>query len=163
MRLLVPAIAVLAACGSGGHGGGAAAGGAGGRPLGMLGPSPDAQDAQNTIGVADASAAGDAVDAAPTFSCLLAAEAGGPAACIELDPGFPDPATLCDSSGAGPVVTGPCPRDGSAGGCHQATPVDAGLDTTSPTAGYTTWWYAPLGLGAVLTRCEQMSDSYVSP
>ena len=31
------------------------------------------------------------------------------------------------------------------------------------TGGYTVWWYAPLTASAVLTRCQQLGDSYVSP
>jgi hypothetical protein len=152
MRLLIPAMVVLAACASGGHPG-AGQGGAGGRPFGMATFSPDAQDAAT---LADADTTEDAVDAEPTFSCQLAVEGGGPTSCIDPDPDYPDPATLCANLGAGPVITGACPRDGLAGGCHQA-------HTDASTSGYTIWWYAPLGLGAALTRCEQMGASYVSP
>lgn len=151
MRLLVPAMLVLAACGSGGHGRTGGAGGAGGRPSDMTGPSPDAADA---LAMGDAGTSSDAMDAAPLFSCALVPDAGGAAGCIQPDPGYPDAGGLCASAGAGPVAAGPCARDSSAGGCHQVS---------GSGAGYTTWWYAPLGLGAVLTLCEQMGASYVSP
>jgi hypothetical protein len=152
MRLLIPAMVVLAACASGGHPG-AGLGGAGGGPLSMANLPPDAQDAAV---LTDADTTEDAVDAEPTFSCQQAVEAGGPTACIQPDPDSPDPATLCADLGAGPVIAGACPRDASAGGCHHA-------HTDASTSGYTIWWYAPLGLGAALTRCEQMGASYVSP
>ncbi|HXJ22944.1 MAG TPA: hypothetical protein VMT03_22185 [Polyangia bacterium] len=153
LRLLLPALLVLAACGSGGHAG-SGGGGAGGRPFSMANLLPDAQEGD---AAADADAAGDAVDAEPTFSCQLAVEAGAPTACIQVDDGYPDPATLCADLGAGPVINSACPRDDSAGGCHQVERSDAAI------SGYTTWWYAPLGLGTVLARCEQMGASYVSP
>jgi len=151
--LILPALLALAACGSGGHAG-TGAGGTGGRAFSMANVSPDAQDAAAD---ADAQAEEDAVDAEPTFSCQQTVDAGGSTACIEVDEGCPDPAALCADLGAGPVIEGACPRVGSAGGCHQSEQLDSGV------SGYTTWWYAPLGLGTVLTRCEQMGASYLSP
>jgi len=150
MRLLLASMTVLIACSSSGHGGAPPAG-AGGGPGHGAGLSADAGDA---LAIADASDALDAVDAAPTFSCLVAADGDGPAACIELDPGDTDASGPCAANGAGPIAIGACPRDTSAGGCHVAE---------TGTAGYTVWWYAPLGAGAVLSRCERMGDSYVSP
>jgi hypothetical protein len=151
MRLLLASMAALAACGSGGHGG-PPPGGAGGGPGRGTGVLPDTGDA---LVIVDAGASDDAaVDAVPTFSCQVAAEAGGLAACIDLDPGYATPEMACDANGAGAVMTGACPRATSSGGCHIA-------ETGMP--GYTVWWYAPLGTGAVLSRCEQQGDSYVSP
>ncbi len=151
MRLLLASMLLLAGCGSSGRpsGMGRPPSGGGGGPAQTIGVSPDAADA---LAIGDA--ATDVADAGPTFSCQLIGDAGGLVSCTELDPGYPDASVSCADSDAGTLSLGACPRDTSTGGCHVAK---------TGTAGYTVWWYAPLGTGAVLSRCEQMGDSYVSP
>jgi hypothetical protein len=148
MRLaLIAALAVAGSfgCGSGGPrcagagGGGAAGGGGGGADGGTA-----ARDAapRPTDG---------SPDAPVQLSCAAATDAG--ASCIDFDPGYPDPAAVCATTGGGPVLAAACPPAGSAGGCHVA----------SGGSGYVIWSYAPQTVGAVMRRCEELGFSYVSP
>ncbi|HVV16305.1 MAG TPA: hypothetical protein VHH90_03805 [Polyangia bacterium] len=136
------ALACLAACASGGAappaGGAGGAHGAGGGPSGML------------EGL-DAGAADQPKDAAPVFSCGATADGG--ATCIQFDPEYPEPATVCTAHQSDPVANAPCSSDGSAGGCHVA----------AGTSGYTIWWYGRQTTGALIVHCQQLGDSYVSP
>ncbi|MES1209894.1 MAG: hypothetical protein ABUS79_28495 [Pseudomonadota bacterium] len=133
------ALAWLGGCGSGASArapGGA--GGTGGAPRGTFAPI-------------DAAAADQPHDAAPVFSCAAADDGG--TACIQFDPDYLDPAGACAAHQGGPVTNGPCASDGSAGGCHVA----------AGTSGYTIWTYGRQTAGALIVRCQQLGDSYVSP
>ena len=137
--MLAGALACLGACGSSGSA----------RPPG----GARGQDAAPTdiFGRIDGGAADGATDAPAVFSCPASADGG--TTCIQFDPDYPDPAGVCAAQHDGPVASGPCSTVGSAGGCH----VVAG------SSGYTIWMYGRQPGGALLVRCQQMGDSYVSP
>ncbi|MFL5306308.1 MAG: hypothetical protein ACJ8F1_13905 [Polyangia bacterium] len=141
-KIFAFAVAGLGACGSGGST----------RAPAGPGGQADADGAPNGMFArVDAGAADQPHDAAPTFSCAGAADAG--ATCIQFDPDYPDPAGACAAQQAGPVVDAPCAPEGSAGGCHVA----------AGTSGYTIWRYGRQTAGALIVRCQQLGESYVSP
>ncbi len=137
----------LGACGSGGPAhapvGADVRQGAGGAPDG----APD-----GSFEPVDASVADQPHDAAPVFSCVGGALSDGGVTCIQFDPGYGEPAAVCGARQSGPVGNAPCSLDGSAGGCHVAT----------GTSGYTIWMYGRQTSGALIVRCQQLGESYVS-
>ncbi len=141
------ALAGAGACGSGGASG--SSGGAGGH--GGTGGAAGGPDFVSVATDAAPPPPGNQSDAGVTLSCAGATD-GGIAACVQFDPAYAEPATVCEAHGFGAVVPAPCALDGSAGGCHV-------IDGAS---GYTVWSYAPETVGGAMFHCEQLGQSYVS-
>ena len=139
---LAGALACLGACGSSGSARPPA--GAGGRPGADGGPT-------GIFARLDGGAADQPLDAPQVFSCAAAADGG--TSCIQFDRDYPDPAGVCAAYQGGPVMNAPCASEGSAGGCHVA----------AGTSGYTIWIHGPPAAGALIVRCQQLGESYVSP